>query len=86
MGDWYESTVVDVNEDQVLVHYENWSNVWDEWMSRHSDRLAPLRTHSSGHFVPVGQNHHYHRPYYRHAHGPRGNVFSAFGLNVSQRS
>mgnify|MGYP000919688386 FL=1 len=87
MGDWYESTIVEANEDQVLVHYENWSNIWDEWISRSSDRLAPLRTHSGGHFVQGNPNAQYNRHHhFPHSHSPRGNIFSTtFGFNVSQQ-
>ena len=46
MGDWYESVVLDVKDDQVLIHYEGWPNVWDEWIDKSSSRLAPYRTHS----------------------------------------
>jgi hypothetical protein len=47
MDNWYESTVLDVTDDQVLIHYESWSNVWDEWINIDSSRLAPLRTYSA---------------------------------------
>ena len=46
MGDWYESVVLDVKDNQVLIHYEGWPNVWDEWIDKSSSRLAPYRTHS----------------------------------------
>jgi hypothetical protein len=46
MGDWYESAVLDIKDGQVLIHYEGWPNVWDEWIDKSSNRLAPYRTHS----------------------------------------
>jgi hypothetical protein len=46
---WYEAVVVEVNEEEssVFVHYEGWPTMWDEWIGTKSQRLAPLRTHSS---------------------------------------
>jgi hypothetical protein len=46
VGNWYEAVVIDVEEDQVFIHYEGWPNLWDEHISVQSSRLAPLRTHS----------------------------------------
>lgn len=38
---WYESTVRDVKDDQILVHYNNWDSKWDEWIKKDNmTRLA----------------------------------------------
>lgn len=55
---WLESTILDVNEDEVYVHYNGWSNSWNEWINKHSNRLAPFRTHTlhsylSSHYCPT---------------------------------
>lgn len=46
---WYQAVVVEVSKDDdtVFVHYEGWPIMWDEWIGMKSQRLAPLRTHSS---------------------------------------
>lgn len=31
-GTWYPSTVVAVDEGRYRIHYEGWSNDWDEWV------------------------------------------------------
>ncbi len=51
MGKWYESTVCDVKEDKIFVHFEGWSSKWDEWLPKASERMAKLRTHTLGRYV-----------------------------------
>ncbi|TYZ61098.1 hypothetical protein PybrP1_000390 [[Pythium] brassicae (nom. inval.)] len=41
---WYESRVIELELTRVKVHYRGWTAKWDEWLSRSSDRLAPLHT------------------------------------------
>lgn len=45
---WFESTVRDVKDDKVLIHYNNWSSKWDEWINVNSDRLAQVHTYTTG--------------------------------------
>jgi PHD finger protein 20 len=42
-GNWYPARVVDVDaEDQeILVHFENWSARFDEWIKMDSNRIRP---------------------------------------------
>lgn len=50
-GKWYESTILEVEEERIYVHYEGWSSVWDEWVSRSAhDRLAKKNSYTSGPF------------------------------------
>ena len=44
---WYESTVRDIKDGRVFVHFKSWGNQWDEWIDTESDRLAPLHTHTT---------------------------------------
>lgn len=41
---WCEAEVIDLNESQIKVHYNGWSNRWDEWVEKNSQRIQPLRT------------------------------------------
>ncbi|RLN95725.1 hypothetical protein BBJ28_00005308 [Nothophytophthora sp. Chile5] len=41
---WYESRVVDMDDQRVKVHYRSWTPKWDEWINRISPRIAPLHT------------------------------------------
>jgi hypothetical protein len=38
--------VINVEADQVYVHYNGWGRRWDEWIEMNSPRIAPLRTHT----------------------------------------
>ncbi|ETV96824.1 hypothetical protein H310_10115 [Aphanomyces invadans] len=44
VNQWLEGTILEVNEDQVFVHYHGWPSRWDEWIDRKSPRLAAFRT------------------------------------------
>lgn len=55
VGRWYESTVRDVKDGRVFVHYNQWVSTWDEWLPVDSDRLAPRNTHTTGP-IAVKQN------------------------------
>jgi ubiquitin carboxyl-terminal hydrolase 4/11/15 len=48
MNRWYESTVRDVKEEKVFIHYNNWPSKWDEWIPKDSERLAEVHTHTAG--------------------------------------
>jgi hypothetical protein len=43
---WFESTIVEVKEDSIFVHYNGWPDKWNEWIPINSPRLAPVHTHS----------------------------------------
>eukprot|EP00475_Leptophrys_vorax_P007558 TRINITY_DN14791_c1_g1_i8.p1 TRINITY_DN14791_c1_g1~~TRINITY_DN14791_c1_g1_i8.p1 ORF type:complete len:197 (-),score=16.62 TRINITY_DN14791_c1_g1_i8:47-607(-) len=47
---WFVSTVLDVREGEVFVHYNGWSDKWDEWVRTNAEtgRIAPLLTHTNG--------------------------------------
>lgn len=51
-GKWFESTIRDVKETEIFVHFRGCSNMSDEWINKESDRLAARGTHSTG---PVQQ-------------------------------
>jgi len=42
-GKWYPAKVVevDVDENEILVHFEHWSSRFDEWIKMDSNRLRP---------------------------------------------
>jgi len=42
-GLWYESLIVDVDEQQVFVKYNGWSEGWNDWIPKCSPRLAPVQ-------------------------------------------
>lgn len=44
VNQWLESTVMDIANDKVLVHYHGWPTRWDEWLDFDSDRIAAFRT------------------------------------------
>lgn len=47
---WLVAKVVKVdptNADRLLVHYEGWSDKWDDWFTVPNKRLAPLGTHTA---------------------------------------
>eukprot|EP00736_Rhodelphis_marinus_P005678 Rmarinus@m.24059 len=48
VGKWYMSTIIDANEDQVLVHFEGWDHRFDEWIDKGSTRIQPLNSKSNG--------------------------------------
>jgi len=45
---WFLSKVVEVDVDgrEVLVHFQNWSSRYDEWISMDSSRLRPVTNQS----------------------------------------
>lgn len=48
-GKWYESRVVDVKEDKILIHFNGWASKWDAWFDKNDeDKLAPKNTHTTG--------------------------------------
>ncbi|RLN31289.1 hypothetical protein BBJ28_00018843 [Nothophytophthora sp. Chile5] len=44
VNQWLESTVMDIADGKVLVHYHGWPTRWDEWIEFDSDRIAAFRT------------------------------------------
>lgn len=47
VNQWLESTVIDMSEDKVLVHYHGWPSRWDEWIDFDSERIAAFRTRTT---------------------------------------
>lgn len=47
---WYTASIIDTDpeNDEVLIHYDNWDPKWDEWLSRFSPRLAMHETKANG--------------------------------------
>ena len=45
---WFPSKIVEVDAEggEVLVHFQNWSSRYDEWISMDSARLRPQLSHS----------------------------------------
>ena len=48
---WYEATVADVAQDEVLIRYIAWDHSFDEWMPRNSERLAERGTRLLAHMA-----------------------------------
>ncbi|TDH73805.1 hypothetical protein CCR75_007804 [Bremia lactucae] len=44
VNQWLESTVMNVADGKILVHYHGWPTRWDEWIDADSDRIAAFRT------------------------------------------
>lgn len=46
VGEWYEGQILQVCDQQVLVHYKGWKKICDEWIGVHqfSDRIKHLHT------------------------------------------
>lgn len=47
-NNWFPSKVVEVDVEgrEVLVHFQNWSSRYDEWISMDSARLRPVTNQS----------------------------------------
>lgn len=45
---WLEAEVIDIDQEnkKVLIHYNEWSSRWDEWIDFDSTRIAPFRSHT----------------------------------------
>jgi len=50
---WLISTVVEVKEGMVFVHYDGWSNKWDEWLESDSPRIAKLNRYTNPPLPPA---------------------------------
>ena len=57
---WLDAQVIEVSEDysMVKIHYNNWSNRWDEWLPTNSPRIMPFRYHTRQSSLT-----NYHSPY-----------------------
>jgi len=44
ISNWLTSTVKEVEEKRILIHYDGYSSTWDEWIEIDSDRLAKAKT------------------------------------------
>lgn len=38
--------MINMQGEQVYVHYNGWGRRWDEWIDMNSTRIAPFRTHT----------------------------------------
>jgi hypothetical protein len=54
LNKWYESTIREIKDGKVLIHYNEWPSRWDEWIPVDSARLAPAHTYTSGPYVKKG--------------------------------
>lgn len=43
-NEWFSAKIVEVDQEdrEVLVHFQNWSSRYDEWISMESARLRPV--------------------------------------------
>lgn len=57
---WCRAEVKSCNDANVLIHYIGWSDRWDEWIARHSSRLAPPYSHPATTMGPAA--HIFQRP------------------------
>ena len=48
LGVWRLGRVKKRQKNNVLVHFDGWSDKWKQWHCIHSNMLAPLRMHSQG--------------------------------------
>eukprot|EP00455_Lapot_gusevi_P006773 TRINITY_DN128_c0_g1_i2.p1 TRINITY_DN128_c0_g1~~TRINITY_DN128_c0_g1_i2.p1 ORF type:complete len:941 (-),score=443.20 TRINITY_DN128_c0_g1_i2:252-3074(-) len=55
MGKWYESTIRDIKDGKVLVHFKGWQSKWDEWLEFNDDRMDALSAHTDGAYIPQAQ-------------------------------
>ena len=50
-GKWHVCTVIDATPNEILVHYQGWSNEFDEWLNLSDDndlnRIAQTGTHTN---------------------------------------
>lgn len=44
IGDWMVAVVKDLRDDAVFVHYQGWSQRYDEWVKFSTERIAPKGT------------------------------------------
>lgn len=51
-GKWFEAVITELEEDRIHVHYNGWESKWDEWIQRDSLKLAQVRTHTTGPYIP----------------------------------
>ena len=40
---WLEAQIINIQNNQVYVHYNGWGNRWDEWIDFSSPRIAPFK-------------------------------------------
>jgi predicted amino acid dehydrogenase len=45
---WYTGSVVEVKGEIVKMTFEGWSNRYDEWISRSSERIASYKSIATG--------------------------------------
>lgn len=38
--------MIEIDNDQIKVHYNGWADRWDEWIHRHSPRVAYFRQYT----------------------------------------
>jgi hypothetical protein len=57
MGGWYPASILKTKEKEIQVHYINYSDRWDEWIKKDSDRLARLGKNSAKRVQQVVREH-----------------------------
>ncbi len=45
-GRWFDSRIVEVEGDRVMVHYNGWSHRWNSWVDRKDESIQPHLTHT----------------------------------------
>lgn len=45
---WLSAVIVEVEENNIRVHFDGWPAKWDEWMKIGSYKVSPFRKHSVG--------------------------------------
>eukprot|EP00825_Cyclidium_porcatum_P052191 TRINITY_DN9810_c0_g1_i1.p1 TRINITY_DN9810_c0_g1~~TRINITY_DN9810_c0_g1_i1.p1 ORF type:complete len:257 (+),score=46.34 TRINITY_DN9810_c0_g1_i1:65-835(+) len=46
VNEWLEAQIVNKRNNEILVHYFGWNQIWDEWIDQSSNRVALFRTHT----------------------------------------
>ncbi|CAG9326059.1 unnamed protein product [Blepharisma stoltei] len=57
---WMEATIVDMNSTQIRVHFKGYTERWDEWINKNSERISEIGSKSTafgiGKFDPSRPN------------------------------
>jgi hypothetical protein len=48
MGVWRLGRIKRKVKTRILVHFDGWSDKWEQWYCLHSELIAPIRMHSRG--------------------------------------
>ena len=52
-GSWYKASILAARDGKFKVHYEDWSDSWDEWVA--PDRVRKLSSATTAAPVPPGK-------------------------------